>query len=427
MRIAVIGSGISGLTVAHHLAPIHDVTLLEQDHRLGGHTHTVDVEVDRTRYAIDTGFIVFNDRTYPLFQTLLQELGVPTQPTWMGFSVRCERSGLEYSGSGLNGLFAQRRNILNFAFHRLVRDFFRFQRISAAWLARTDDCTTIRDFFSQHHFSQEFQDLYFLPMASAIWSCPRQSIERFPIEFVLRFYHHHGLLGLWNRPQWFVIRGGSRVYIHELLRRFRGAVELNSPVESLRRVSQGVELFLRGGWNRFDHVILACHADQALRILGDNASQTEQELLSAFPYERNDVTLHTDARLLPQSRRAWASWNYFLPSQDPGKTTVTYNMNMLQGLPRRAPTFCVTLNGEHAIRPETVLRRFRYDHPVFNLRRQSAQQRHGDLVGHHGVSYCGAYWGNGFHEDGVRSALKVCDWIKLENSRQARVPQVTAT
>jgi uncharacterized protein len=351
----------------------------------------------------------------------------------MGFSVRCDRTGIEYSGSGFRGLFAQRRNLLSPKLYRLILDFFRFQTLTENWTNAEVDCTTIRDFFKTHNFSSEFKDLYFLPMASAIWSCPRAAIEQFPIEFVIRFYHHHGLLGLWGRPQWYVIQGGSRTYVEQILKRFNGAVETNTPVQAIRREHDGVQVRAGDTWRNFDHAILACHADQSLEILGQEATRTERDLLSAFPYEPNAVTLHTDVNLLPKCKAAWASWNYLLPTKDEGKATVTYNMNILQdikpttgGRPSRlmqinrpspaasVPTFCVTLNGDAYIRPETILRKFRYEHPIYTLRRSEAQRRHTELVGHQRVSYCGAYWGNGFHEDGVRSALKVCDWI---NSR----------
>lgn len=414
MRIAVIGGGISGNVAAYKLHAKHDVVLFEANDYVGGHTHTVDVSVGGRDYAIDTGFIVFNHATYPEFTRLLTELQVQSQPTRMSFSVRCEDSGLEYGGVGLNGLFAQRGNLVNPRFYQLLRDFFRFSKLAREIMSEGEANETVGSFLTRHRFSDAFRRWYFMPMGSAVWSCPREAFEDFPIRFVAEFYHNHGMLNAYKRPLWQVIRGGSRTYVQAMLKHFRGEVRTNTEITSVQRTSTGVEIVpKRGSPETFDHVILACHADQALKMLGENAEATEQEILRSFPYEENSVVLHTDASVMPRSRRAWASWNYRCGRQDANSTnakaTVTYNMNMLQGI--EAPeTFLVTLNNP-AIDPKKILRTFTYHHPVFDVRRYTAQARHDEMIDRRGISFCGAYWKNGFHEDGVVSALRVCQVI----------------
>lgn len=401
MRIAVIGAGISGLCVAYQLRQLHDVTVFEANDYVGGHTNTLEVPEKNQTLAIDTGFIVFNERTYPNFCRLLQELNVASQPSDMSFGIRCDRTGLEYAGTGLNGLFAQRLNLFRPGFWRLLRDWRRFSVEAAELLQQPSESLTVRDFFRDHAYSREFREQYFLPIGSAIWSCPHELIEDFPMRFIVQFYHHHGLLTLADPPIWRVISGGSRRYIEAILASFPRAVELNSPVKGVHRQREGVLLHFRDGRQQtFDHVVLACHADQALRMLGEEASSVE------FPYEKNIAVLHTDIRVLPRSRRAWASWNYHVPAEPTGKATVTYHMNRLQSLQSKTE-YCVTLNEEERIDPSRVLRSITYHHPVFSTSRLIAQRRHGELINHQGLSYCGAYWGNGFHEDGVNSALAV--------------------
>jgi predicted NAD/FAD-binding protein len=408
VRIAIVGAGISGLSAAYYLRGEHDVHVFEANDYPGGHTNTVTVEADERPLAIDTGFIVFNERTYPNFCRLLRELNVTSQASDMSFSVRCDRSGLEYAGTGLNGLLAQRRNLLRPGFWRLVRDWRRFSQESQALLATSAESLTVGDYFARHQYSREFREQYFLPIGSAIWSCPHDRLENFPMRFIVAFYHHHGLLTLENQPIWRVIKGGSRQYVKAILRHLPRPVALNSAIAHVRRQDGGVVLHFRDGRSEtFDHVVMACHADQALTLLGVEATAVERELLAAFPYEANTAVLHTDTSVLPRRRRAWASWNYRIPAQARAKATVTYHMNRLQGL--TAPeNYFVSLNEEESIDPRKVLRTIQYHHPVFSLLRASAQRRHTELIDHHGVSYCGAYWGNGFHEDGVNSALAVC-------------------
>ncbi len=418
MKIAIIGSGISGLVAAYRLHPEHDITLFEANDYIGGHTNTVDLELDGERHAVDTGFIVFNDWTYPCFVELLEELRVSSRPTTMSFSVRDDCTGLEYNGHSLNTLFAQRRNLLSPEFYRLLADIVRFNRQTLNLVSPVDDGVTVGEFLSQHGYSRAFARQYLLPMGSAIWSCPTGTFARFPIRFIVDFYRNHGLLNLFQRPTWRVVDGGSRTYVEAMARFFRDQVRLQTPVQRVRRFWDRVEICPRGtGPEVYDHVIFACHSDQALRILQGDATATEQEVLSAFPYEKNIAVLHTDVSLLPWNRRAWASWNYRLSGDDTAPASVTYNMNILQGIRSSQHTFCVTLNGESRIAPGRILRRFEYHHPVFTTRRRTAQARHAELIDVNRTSFCGAYWRNGFHEDGVISALAVVDALRSHRRR----------
>jgi predicted NAD/FAD-binding protein len=412
MKLAIIGSGIAGLVAAYRLHAEHDITIYETNDYPGGHTNTVEVELDSRQYAIDTGFIVYNDWTYPNFIRLLDELKVASQPTTMSFSVRDARTGLEYNGHSLNTLFAQRRNLLRPSFYRMLADIVRFNRQARRLIANQDDETTVNDFTARHGFSRAFTEHYLLPMGAAIWSCPTGSFGQFPIRFIVDFYHNHGLLNLWQRPTWRVIAGGSRSYVQSLTRGFADRIQLRTPVNRVWRTARRVMVQARGAEPvAYDHVIFACHSDQALRILGDDATPAEREILSAFPYSRNVAVLHTDISLLPRARGAWASWNYHLSGDPTAPASVTYNMNILQGI-RSPHTFCVTLNDEARIAPDRVLRRFEYHHPVFTTRRAAAQARHAELLTENRTSYCGAYWRNGFHEDGVVSALAVVEALR---------------
>lgn len=415
MRIAVIGAGISGLTAAHYLQGNHDVTVFEAGAVPGGHTHTADVVVSARRFAVDTGFIVFNHQCYPRFTELLTELGVASQPTTMSFSVRSDASGLEYSSASLNALFAQRRNLLRPQFARMLWDIRQFNR-EARRTSLPDDRTTVAEYVQAHGYSRIFQDAYLVPMGAALWSSPPQQFQSFSMRFVIEFMRNHALLQTSGQPTWRVVSGGSRTYVNALTARFTGRILVNRPVGRVERHANRVLVTDADGHPAvFDHVIMACHADQALRLLAD-ASPVERELLAAFPYQRNDVVLHTDVAVLPRNRRAWASWNYHVPAAARDAVSVTYDMNRLQGL--RAPCqFNVTLNDAGAIDPSLVLGRFRYDHPVFKPGRDAAQRRHAELIDVNRTSFCGAYWGYGFHEDGVRSGLAVAG--VLERRRAA--------
>ncbi|MBC8875982.1 MAG: FAD-dependent oxidoreductase [Planctomycetes bacterium] len=407
MRIGIIGTGISGLVAAYRLCDTHDVTLFEANDYVGGHTNTASVQLDGENHNVDTGFIVFNDRTYPNFCRLLRELEVTSHPTTMSFSVRCDRSRIEYNGTSLNGLFAQRMNLIRPTFHRMIRDILRFNREAVRLLDRDGQDITVGEFLLTNRYSDVFANRYLLPMGSAIWSCPSTAFEQFPIRFIAEFYKNHGLLGLRNRPVWRVIQGGSRRYVSAMTARLGDRIRLNSPVESVLRLPGCVMLKSQGHpAETYDEVIFACHSDQSLAILGNDATSTERQVLSQFPYQPNTAVLHTDTSLLPRRKRAWASWNYHIPETRLQHATVTYNMNRLQHI-RSKNVFCVTLNECDAIDERKVIRRFQYSHPVYTIQRAQAQNRHTELIRANRTSFCGAYWGNGFHEDGVNSALAV--------------------
>lgn len=409
MRIAIIGSGIAGLTCAHLLSRRHEVTVFEAANWIGGHTHTVDVHWQGRDYAVDTGFIVFNDWTYPNFIRLLDRLGVASRPTEMSFSVHDPASGLEYNGHNLDSLFAQRRNLLSPGFWGMLRDILRFNRRAIADLdgGRIAATTTLGDYLHTHGYGQRFIDHYVVPMGSAIWSMSRADMLGFPLQFFVRFCRNHGLLSVNQRPQWRVIEGGSRSYVEPLCRSFVGRIRLECPVSRITRDDNGVTVLSADGEERFDKVVFACHSDQALALL-DAPSANEQEILGAIRYASNDVVLHTDTRLLPQRRKAWASWNYRLGDEQQVPAALTYDMNILQGID--APvTFCVSLNQTDLIAPEKIIARFDYAHPQYSLAAVAAQARHAELLGPRHSYFCGAYWANGFHEDGVLSALRVAE------------------
>lgn len=406
MRVAVIGSGVSGLVCARLLNPVHEIIVYEADSRIGGHVNTVPVAIDGENHHIDTGFIVYNDQTYPVFSQLLKDLGIPTQSTSMSFSVRCDRSGVEYNGTNFNGVFAQRTNLFRPTFLRMLRDIVRFNRDGLDDVINVQPEETVGSYLKRKGYSHAFAQRYLLPMGAAIWSCPYADFENFPIRFILEFYINHGLLSLSNRPVWRVVEGGSRRYIDSLTEPFRGKILVSNPVHQVRRCSDYVSVSHASGTTDFDEVVFACHSDQALRLLAD-PDPVEMELLSEFPYSGNSAVLHWDESLLPQSRRAWAAWNYHIPSEHSSRPTVTYNMNILQHL-QSDRTFCVTLNEDHLIDSDKILARFNYSHPLFTTRRAAVQRRHSDVIRRRRTSYCGAYWGNGFHEDGVVSAFAVC-------------------
>lgn len=422
MKIAIIGTGIAGNVAAYRLAPRHDITVFEAEGRIGGHTNTVDVVAAGRRWAVDTGFIVFNDRTYPNFVSLLDELGVASQASEMGFSVRNERNGLEYSGSSLNSLFAQRRNLMKPSFYRMLTDILRFNREAPLLLDEPGNAITLGDYLESNGYSRGFVDHYIIPMGAAIWSATPGGMRGVPARFFIRFFQNHGLLSVNDRPTWRVIQGGSRSYVERLVAGHRDRIRLNTPVDWIRRERQMVAVKPMGApIEHFDRVFLACHSDQALRLLADPTPQ-EREVLGAIDYQQNEAVLHTDSSLMPRSKRAWAAWNYHIPEGTPGpdeKAALTYNMNILQGLKAPVP-FCVTLNHTQAIDPGRIIQSFSYDHPVFTERAVAAQQRHREINGARHTYYCGAYWRYGFHEDGVVSAMAALNHFHDDLSRQIK-------
>ncbi|MGB4247043.1 MAG: FAD-dependent oxidoreductase [Pseudohongiellaceae bacterium] len=415
MKIAIIGSGISGLTAAYYLHKQHDITVYEADTRLGGHTATVDVTLGGHSWSIDTGFIVFNDWTYPNFIRLMDEIGVASRQSDMSFSVSCERTGLEFAGVDgrlalLNGLFAQRSNLLSPTYIGMLLDIVRFnkQAVADVELDRIDRDITLRDYVAKHHLGSQFTEFYLIPMASAIWSTPIRQMYEFPMRFMLPFMYRHGLLSVSKRPKWRTIVGGSKSYIAPLSAGFSDRIRLGTPVTGISRQQDSVTVETAGQVETFDHVVLACHSDQALALLTD-ATQVESAILSAVRYQENDVVLHTDIGQMPTNSRAWASWNYRLrPGCEDALPIVTYDMNRLMGLDSPA-RFCVTLNNTAAIAPESILGRFNYAHPIFTQGGVDAQLRWNQVNGARRTWFCGAWWGKGFHEDGVVSAIRVAD------------------
>ncbi len=419
MKIAIIGSGISGLTAAYYLAPHASVTLYEKAPRLGGHTATVDVTVDGRSYAVDTGFIVYNERTYPNFIRMISELGVAVKKTEMGFSVSSRQDGLEYSGSSLATLFAQKRNLFNPGHWRMIFDILRFNREAKRDLdgGRVAADTTLGSYLTENGYSHGFIHHYLVPMGAAIWSASTDAMLDFPMRFFIRFFHNHGLLQISNRPQWLVIEGGSRNYIAPLLAAAKPQMVTSAFITRIEKVGNQVELVMADGSRaQYDEVVFATHSNEALALLGSGATHQERSVLGAMPYQPNAVVLHTDEKLLPALKSTWSSWNYLLHSYRQDRATLTYNMNLLQGL--KAPvTFCVTLNDTAAIHPNKILARFSYDHPVFTRESLAAQERWSDINGVEKRWYCGAYWRNGFHEDGVVSALRVVNAILAKNGK----------
>lgn len=406
MKIAIIGSGISGLVATWILRRKHEVTLFEADDRLGGHSWTVDLDAEDGRHAVDTGFVVFNEETYPNFIRFLDLLGVESQPTSMSFSVRCEASGLEYCGTSLATLFAQPSNLVRPSFYRLLREIPRFNRLAADALRRGAPNRPLRAFLDEHRFRDDFRRYYILPMAAAIWSSTPERILDFPVDFLFRFLANHRLLTTDGHHTWRTIRGGSREYVRAATAAFSDRIRTGTPIRAIVRHEDRVDLVTRAGLESFDRVVVATHSDQALRLL-EQPSPREREILSAIGYERNDALLHRDEKILPRRRRARASWNFTVDRTPRPRPSVTYDMTRLQRLGAHQP-ICVSLNQADRVRDEHVVRAMSFEHPVFTPDSVAAQRRHREIDGVDRIHYCGAYWGNGFHEDGVASALAVC-------------------
>ena len=405
MKIAVVGSGIAGLGAAWLLSRQHEVVLFERESRLGGHTHTHAVEQGGRNYRVDSGFIVFNPGNYPLLTKLFDELGVPSQPTTMSFSVHDDGNGLEYNATDLNGLFCQRRNLVSPRFWRMVREITRFYRDAPALLADPGPGPTLGSYLRERNYSDLFVRDHLVPMASALWSSPSETILDFPAKYLVRFMDNHHMLQVRDRPMWRVVCGGSSRYIEAMQKTWNVQLRLSSPVREVRRDAAGVEIATDRGSERFDQVVMACHSDQALALLTD-PSQAERDVLGAIHYQANETVLHTDASLLPRQRKAWAAWNAYVPKAPGAPCTVSYCMNHLQSLDSPEP-FVVTLGRGQAIDPGKVLARMQYQHPVYTHASVAAQGRRGEINGGNRTWFAGAYWGFGFHEDGLRSGVEV--------------------
>jgi predicted NAD/FAD-binding protein len=413
MNVAIVGAGVSGLTAAHLIAPAHDVTVFEANDYAGGHANTVRVDTGYGTHWIDTGFIVFNDRNYPGFERLLERLAVPAQPSNMSFSVMDEDGDFEYSSTSINGLFAKRAHVATPSFHRMLADLLRFQHDARELLLRDDAGPALGDWLEEQRYSRAFIDRLIVPQAAAVWSAAPRQMWSFPARFLAEFFHNHGMLDLRHRPQWRTVTGGSRRYVDALTRPLGERLRLSTPIREIRRHADHVTVTPAAGEPlRFDEVVIAAHSDQALALLAD-ATPRERALLGAIPYQHNEAVLHTDARLLPRRRRAWASWNYHLLAEPSDRPTLTYHMNRLQSLCADRE-FCVTLNHSAAIDPCKVIRTIPYAHPVYTREGHAAQARHGEISGRNRTHFCGAYWRWGFHEDGVASAVRVAEQMGLE-------------
>jgi predicted NAD/FAD-binding protein len=417
MRIAIIGAGVSGLVCAQMLHRDHELVVFEATDRAGGHANTVHVETGTGAYDLDTGFVVFNERNYPGFERLLGELGVATQPSQMSFGVS-DGVDFEYNGASPNGLFATRRNLIAPAFHRMIGDLIRFNRDARRLLASDED-PALGDWLSQR-YSRMFVERLIVPQTSAVWSADPAQIWSFPARFMVEFFENHGMLGFRGRPRWRTIAGGSRRYVEALIRPWRGHLRLCTPVTEVARHPSHVTVSSRGYEpERFDAVVIATHSDQALALLAD-PNERERELLGAIPYQQNEAVLHTDRSLLPRRRRAWASWNFHLGDDAPGRCTVTYHLNGLQSL-RADREFCVTLNRTEAINPERIICKTQYAHPIYTPTGVAAQARHDEISGRNRTHYCGAYWGWGFHEDGLSSARRVVGELAGQRTGPLRI------
>jgi predicted NAD/FAD-binding protein len=406
MRIAIVGAGISGLVTAYLLSGEHDIVVYEANDYIGGHTHTIDVPINDQHFAVDTGFIVFNQKTYPNFIKLMKQLGVAWQPSTMSFSLQDQRTGLYFCPSSLSGLFAQRKNLFRPSFYRMLADALRFRREVSELIGIADYSMSLQSFLEKKRYSTAFIEQFIIPMGAAIWSSDPVKYGEFPARYFAEFLDNHSFLNIRNQPQWLVIKGGSRQYIGPLTRPFRDGIRLDAPVTSVKRFEDRVAITAKDETESFDQVILAVHSNQALQMLAD-PTDLERDILSVIPYQENLTVLHTDASLLPPKQVAWASWNYHVPKEEKKRVALTYDMSILQTL--AAPVeFCVTLNMPEAINPDKIIQSFVYHHPVYDPKGLHARRSQDKLNGRNRTYYCGAYWGYGFHEDGVKSALAVC-------------------
>jgi predicted NAD/FAD-binding protein len=404
-----VGSGISGNSLAYTLSKEHDITLFEKNNRLGGHSHTHEIISQGKKINVDTGFIVFNKKTYPLFTKLLDELNVHYEKSDMSFSVFSKDRNFEYNGTTLNTLFSQRKNIFNYKFIKMIYEIIKFNKVALTLLSAKTEIS-LETFLRQNNFSDYFCKNYILPMGSAIWSSNINSMLKFPAVFFVKFFNNHGMLNINDRPQWLTVTNGSKEYVEKLTASIKKNIRLNCPVKAVKRNKDSVEVKSSDGTEIFDYIFFACHSDEALKLIIDPSTQ-EKEVLSSIPYSKNEVTLHTDESIMPNNKLTWAAWNYNIDSTNDMPIALTYNMNILQNL-KTQQTILVTLNDNGNINPEKVLKKINYDHPLFSLKSVEAQKNYGIISGVNRTGYAGAYWGNGFHEDGISSAYNAIKFFK---------------
>ena len=412
MKIAVIGSGIAGMGCAYLLSRQHEVVLFEKENRLGGHTHTHSVRQGNRDYQIDTGFIVFNPENYPLLSKLFSELNVGSQKTEMGFSVQNAASGLEYNATNLNAMFCQRRNLLSPKFIRMTRDILRFYRECPSLLGLRGDGPTLGEYLNENSYSPLFIEDHIVPMACALWSSPSETILQFPAKYLVQFMHNHHMLQVNERPEWRVVKGGSSSYIGELEKNWSVHVRLNAGVQSVARRANQLSIKTAHGEEIFDQVVFACHSDQALAMLSDSTPH-EREILGNLPYQENETVLHTDASILPKNKKAWAAWNAYIPANKSDACTVSYCMNILQSVQSPEP-FVVTLNRTADIAADKIIAKMRYQHPMYTHASVQAKARRHEINGKNNTWFAGAYWGFGFHEDGLRSGVDVARALGID-------------
>jgi len=402
MKIAIIGSGISGNTLAYHLNSNHQITLFESNSRFGGHSHTHEIEIFNQKLNVDTGFIVFNKKTYPHFLNLLHELKVPYENSAMSFSVKDSQKDFEYNGTNLNALFAQRKNLISPTFYKMIKEILRFNKNSTLLLKNNEEIS-LGEYLDREAYSDFFKKYYILPMGSAIWSSDVKTMMTFPAKFFVRFFDNHGMLNINDRPQWLTITGGSINYVKKLISPFEKKIKLNSQIKSVERKNDHVDIQFHDRDEKFDWVFFACHSDEALKLI-KSPTQDEKNVLKAIPYKDNEVILHFDERFMPRRKLAWAAWNYHVAEDSSSPVSLTYNMNILQNLKTNVPVL-VTLNPQEKIDKHKIIKKLSYAHPQYSLKSIEAQSKHHLISGVNRTSYAGAYWGNGFHEDGVKSAI----------------------
>jgi len=403
MKIAIIGSGISGNTLAYYLNPHHQITLFESNDRIGGHSHTHHIDIFNQKVSVDTGFIVFNKKTYPNFLKLLHELKVPYENSAMSFSVKDSQKDFEYNGTSLNALFAQRKNFMNPRFYKMISEIFRFNKSSIILLS-SDEEISLGDYLKREGYSDFFKKYYILPMGSAIWSSNIKTMMEFPAKFFIQFFNNHGMLNINDRPQWLTISGGSINYVNRMIEPFRKKIKLNQKLKYVERKKDHIAIHHKDRIEKFDWVFFACHSDEALKLI-KSPGLHEKNILNAIPYTDNEVVLHYDDHFMPKRKRAWAAWNYHINDNANLPASLTYNMNILQNLKTEA-SLLVTLNPIQKINKKKIIKTLSYAHPQYSLRSIEAQSKYHLISGVNRTSFAGAYWGNGFHEDGVKSALE---------------------